>query len=374
MPLSKQQAPTSKTTIETIKTMAMETQQQPNVPELTKEAQDEAKQIDAIAEKEGWFRGDPDGPIYPTVEAYMRGSLDLNTTVEKLAVPIEEQFSSADGGKAIRKAEEDAAYQRKLYSADKAEELWGVPLREDELPPETNSGTATTEGLLWDLWYSILHTAKRTPWKNAAAQNRLLDLVRALKARPDPPLPTQMTKPLEKDWIWSSGDIWSNLVMNGPATRECWNDSLRGDKAHSPAEIHAWTNINAFVAAITKEGLADFWLYAIWAMRDALEDEYKGKLAKFTLDAEMPAAAVWIMVLAEKLWEREEVWESSETKGDPAGGGKLWKGKSGFCKERWAFWKGRFQLLSQRKALRDETREMATEAFEKMESIEKATV
>lgn len=349
----------------------METQEKPRNSEIIQDTQDEAGQIDAIAEKQGWFRGDPDEPIYPTVQAYMRDSLDLSIVVEKLAMPIEEQFSTADSGMAIRKGEEDASYQRKFHSPGEAEELWGVPLRDDELPPESSSDADTTEGLLWDLWYSILHTARLTPWRDATAQNRLLDLVRAFKARPDLPLPARMTKPPRNDWIWSSGQLWSNLLMLGPAARECWNDGPRSGEEHSLPEIHAWTNINAFIASITKEGLGEFWLYAIWAMRDALEVEHKGQLATSIQDAEIPAAAAWIMVVGEELWEREDIWEASKTAGNPAGGGKLWKGKRGFCKERWSFWKQRFHLLGQRTSLKGETREIAAEAFERMENIEK---
>lgn len=339
----------------------------------------EAAQIDRIAEKRGWFGPDPEEPTYPTIKAYMNGSLDLDTTVETLALPIEKQFSTADDGRAIRRAEKTATSQRKHCSPKEAERIWGFPLREDELPPECSSDTPTTEGLLWELWYGILHMARCTSWKDSAALNKLVDLVRGLEARPNPPFPPNLTKALKMDWIWSSGELWSDLILNGPATRECWNDSPRTDEVLCPAEIHAWTNINAFVATITKEGIANsYWLYAIWAMRDALEEEYKGRLEMANLDALVPAAAVWAIVLGERLWEREDVWESSKTGGDPASGGKKFKGKLdfsrkkwGFSRKRWTFWKKEFHVLSSQQGLRQETRDIATQAFERMKEVEK---
>lgn len=331
-------------------------------------AQDEPDQIDAIAEKRGWFRPDPDEATYPIVKDYMNGSLDVNTTVEKLAAPIEEQFSTADKGRAIREGEKTAAHQRQYHSPEKAKKMWGVPLPEDELPPERDEDDATTEGLLWELWYSILHTAKRTPWRDTAGQTKLLDLVRTLKARPDPPLPTQMTIPLQQNWMWSSGKLWSELLMIGPATRESWNDTPRDWGELTPAEIHAWTNVNAFIAKITKEGLANFWLYAIWAMREALEDGDRTQVAE--LDAVVPAAASWVLVAGEGILKKDEVWKASFTTGDPAGGGRLWKGKKGFCKERFGLWKRGFQVLSQRKDLNSETREISAEAFLRMGDLE----
>ncbi|KAK2754557.1 hypothetical protein FQN54_006958 [Arachnomyces sp. PD_36] len=353
----------------------MENQTQPSNQKSLEDAQDEPNQIDAIAVKRRWFRGDPDGVMYPTVKDYMSGSLDLDSAVEKLAKPVEQQFSTADNGRAIRRAEEVAASQRQYHSPEEADKIWGTPLPEDELPPvePSSNDTPTTEGHLWDLWYSVLHCARRTPWRDSASQNRLLDLVRALGARPDPPLPTQMTIPLKQDWMWSSGKLWSKLLMLGPSTRECWNDCPRGESDTSPPEIHAWTNINAFVAAITKEGLSNFWLYAIWAMRSGLEESPKARSSVGDHDLHVPAAAVWIMVAGEEIRKRDDVWEASRTGGDPACGGDLWKGKRGFCTERWDFWKSRFNTLRQQEGLWAETREIAAEAFRKMESLDNAT-
>lgn len=340
----------------------------PNVASLN-----EPEQIDAMAEKRGWFRGAPDGAMYPTVVAYMEGSLDLESTVKRLVEPINQEYSTADHGQAIREAEKTAASQREFYSAEEAEELWGAPLPQDEIPPEDNTCNVTTEGLLWDLWYSILHCAKRTPWRDTAAQNRLLDLVCALKACPDPAPPAPMTEALRQNWIWSSGRLWSELTLLGPSARECWNDAPGCGAGFSVPEIHAWANVNAFVAAITKKGLDDFCLYAIWVMRDALEDHHEDASTSYgfvtvamKLNALVPAAAVWVLVMGKELLEKDDSVPSNPSQGEPS-----WKGTNAVCKDRWRFWKARFQGLSRREDLMSETKEIAAEAFARMEDIER---
>ena len=44
------------------------------------------------------------------------------------------------------------------------------------------------------------------------------------------------------------------------------------------------------------------------------------------------------------LWEKEEdLTPESPNQGNPGIGGELYKGPTAFCKERWWFWKERFQ-------------------------------
>lgn len=165
--------------------------------------------------------------------------------------------------------------------------------------------------------------------------------------------------------------------MLSPSARESWNDQPGCGAGFSVPEIHAWANVNAFIARITQAGLAGFWMYAIWALRDALEEEHldydlrhKPEKAAKLLDAFIPAAAVWIIVMGRELWEKDEdLTPKSRNEGDPARGGKLWKGKSAFCKERWDLWATRFEALSKMEGLMAETREIAAEAFASMEKI-----
>ncbi|OCK80675.1 hypothetical protein K432DRAFT_381990 [Lepidopterella palustris CBS 459.81] len=340
---------------------------------------DEAAQIDAIAAVRNWFRPEDDAPTLKTMLAYTSGSIDAETAAQQLADPVDRAYSTADYGAAIRRAERCAANQRQHWSVEEGKERWGEPLPASEIPVDDGEKHDSTEGLLWDLWYTILHFAKRTPWRDAASQTKLVNLVKTLKARPDPPSPQNTTKALRNDWIWSSGSLWSNLIMLGPSARECWNDSPGCGAGFLVPEIHAWTNVNAFVARLTREGLADFWLYAIWAMRPALEEKHsdyevahKRATAAVNMDALVPAAAVWVLVAGRELWEkREDLTRTNKNEGDPAKGGEMWKGKSEFSRERWAFWRRRFGEEAENGELSEETRRIAKEAAERMEEIER---
>ena len=169
--------------------------------------------------------------------------------------------------------------------------------------------------------------------------------------------------------------------MLGPSTRECWNDEPGCGSGFSVPEIHAWANLNAFIASLTRADLAGFWIYAIWAIRDALEMErkdyepaHKPERAAKLLDAYVPAAAAWIIVMGKELWEKDEdLTPKNPNQGDPAKGGALWKGKSAFCKDQWDLWATRFEALSGMEDLTTETREIAAEAFARMEEIKGTT-
>lgn len=185
---------------------------------------DFAEQIDRIAEKNEWFTPSDGGPFYAIIKSYCVGSIQLKEAVAAIVEPINRSYTSADDGKAIHYAEFNAANQRTFYSLAKAEELWGRPLPEDELPPVVDKRSNSTEMQLWNLWYSVLYTAKITPWEQG--QERLLVLVMALKDTQDPAPPVQMTQALRHNWIWRTGKLWSVLSLMGPSVRETMCEAL----------------------------------------------------------------------------------------------------------------------------------------------------
>lgn len=52
--------------------------------------------LDELSQHRNWFRGDPDLPFTPLVEAYMADEIDLSTTVSKIVQPVNEAYSSGD--------------------------------------------------------------------------------------------------------------------------------------------------------------------------------------------------------------------------------------------------------------------------------------
>ncbi|KAG5792810.1 hypothetical protein H9Q69_008168 [Fusarium xylarioides] len=137
--------------------------------------------IDRLAEIRNWFCADTN-----TANRYMSGEISLLEAVDILATPIDEAYSTANAGTEYFRQERVARIQRKYHSPDKALELWG-PEQDWSEPENELDHSKNVEMLLWNLWYSILHTAKKIPFTDDSRQEKLVDLVRALKARPDPP-------------------------------------------------------------------------------------------------------------------------------------------------------------------------------------------
>lgn len=68
-------------------------------------------------------------------------------------------------------------------------ERWGPEEEFSALNEEKEGegdGKNPTEGQLWDLWYGVLHAAKRIPWADETAQQKLVALVQALKGSSQP--------------------------------------------------------------------------------------------------------------------------------------------------------------------------------------------
>ena len=221
----------------------------------------------------------------------------------------------------------------------------------------------STEGRLWTLWYSIIQLAKETSHTDSSAQAALVNLLAALKSRPNPPRPQNSS---EMNWIWNgSGELWTDLVVFGPSMRESWNETPTGLNSH--ISVNEWTNLNAFVARVSAAGVRDFSLYAIWSMRGTLETEISAE----KLDKLLPASVMWILYNGTQLYESKEEWPAGPTVGNPAGGGPLWSGNSGFCKERWILWKTRFEAIAQREdTTNEETKGFAADAVKAMDAIE----
>ncbi|KAL1605316.1 hypothetical protein SLS60_004864 [Paraconiothyrium brasiliense] len=268
---------------------------------------DEPTQIDRIAEIRGWFRPPKDAIFYPAVQEYMNDAADLKTTVDKVTKPIEEGLK--------QKSDNDQ---------------------------------------LGDFWYTILHSAKRISYSNPDQHAKLVQLVKAIKEHPEPS-PERPT--------------YKNLSGLGLAAREAYNDIPRYDVGSVPQEIHAWTNFNYFLARLTDSGVWETYLYVIWAMREALEKTPEP--LPWWYDANVPAAAVWVLGLGKKVYEKEEdLTPKDPNQGNPARGGDLWTGGPVFSKERWAFWKKRFGEVGKHEGVNDETKDIAKQAVEAMEKAE----
>ncbi|KAI1104870.1 hypothetical protein F4804DRAFT_331852 [Jackrogersella minutella] len=339
----------------------------------------EPAKIDKIAALRGWFRGDT-----KDIDAFLAGEVDVQATAEKLARPIDASYSTGDYGRRVYAEEMTARDQRTYHSAEEALEMWG-PEQDIRPPSPSTSSLPSTEGQLWELWYAILHAARRIPWTDAAGQERLLALVQALKARADPPLPADATVPLRNHWVWESGALWSEATLLGPSARECWNDGCGCAAGWTPVERRAWANINAFAARLTAAGTADFARYGSWALSAALECRPGSTASHHLAPPEVQStllvtlAAVWVQIAGRRMWgQRADGGVKREAGVEVALGAREkklpWRARGlgdevMFCSARWEFWRRRFAQEAGNEVLGDEVRGMAGEAAETIEGF-----
>ncbi|KAL8970612.1 MAG: hypothetical protein Q9197_003733, partial [Variospora fuerteventurae] len=134
-----------------------------------------------------------------------------------------------------------------------------------------------------DIWSAILRQArKHHPLSQTISA--LVALVAAIKASPSPP-------------TFNEAQQWQQLPNFGMTVRGEWNRTVSSDADDAErwsCNPLQWASMNAFVALCTVAGVDDYKVYAIWALRDALE-ETPGEWSRVghvaDLDHYVPAAA-----------------------------------------------------------------------------------
>lgn len=230
-------------------------------------------------------------------------------------------------------------------------------------------------------WKALLLLITKTP-RDSTTQDKLLNLLSALSSQP--PLTSKDQTPVLLNWGDKASKVWSDLPLLGPQLREWWNFPLPdndGEDVDEDAKA-GWINLNAFVARLTaassvksnKEGEGrksmDHSLYAIWALRTALESE--NAPAGRVYEAWLGAAAVWVIYAGQFL---HALCEEGKTDIGRVGrtGDKLKKeGEmvSGFYADRWRFWREELGKVERGGGVRDEVvRELIRRARETMKEL-----
>ncbi|KAF2799517.1 hypothetical protein K505DRAFT_321119 [Melanomma pulvis-pyrius CBS 109.77] len=306
------------------------------------------EQIDAFGVFRNWFRQENDSPSYALLQKYMSGTISLSETVDKIAAPIEELWRSGDN-----------------CGAEPTDE------------PEEGYPWTSAVGSLMDLWYGVMHMAKRTPWTDNAAHQKLVDLILAFRARPPPTRSAEQAALIEKVnpgyWDDDEGKLWSELPWYGLCAAEVKNDCPNCGSGCQYAEGIAHTNLNSYQArlSLVDEPTAR-WNQELLALSMALGREEDPEV----LDALVPAAAVWILILRERLYEKKLVEIKPAGTWRPKWPGELWtEPERGmihiFSKAKWSFWKCRFMHLAGDERLEEETTQIAGCAAEVMDAIER---
>lgn len=212
-----------------------------------------------------------------------------------------------------------------------------------------------------DLWYSIIHSARRISFQQYQIHAKLADLVAAFKKHDIPG---------NRKYNY----LYSSLTDFSMACREAYNDAPAACNGFFEAEVNAWANVNFFLARVVALGLEGSQFFAIYALRQALETPHQDSeeaTATQQYDAYVPAAATWILAMGRDLALKEEdLTPEDQKQGNPGRGGELWKGKAEFSRERWGFWKERFATVGAMEDVREETRSVARDVVQHMERAE----
>lgn len=165
----------------------------------------------------------------------------------------------------------------------------------------------------------------------------------------------------------ADGKVWSALLLFGPAMREVLNDAPGDGSGYEDVELHAWQNLNAFLAHVARRRVADLDKMGVFALREGLERQHKGDAdsgGRFKasearkLDAFVSTAGVWALIVGEELWARLGEGQNATT----AAGDVI-------SKKRWDLWVEKFQFLSCRDDLELGTRELAAQAVAIMKRV-----
>ena len=223
------------------------------------------------------------------------------------------------------------------------------------------------EAGLGRLWAVIVECACESPEHH----DKLVEILVQLSKLPNPTTASGDTI------IVYDMQIWKDLPMLGWALRDQWNMSVpSGPPDHRQGEISKIINRDKFTALLmaTEEPIFAYSWFALFTLRNALEIPTYQMLPIHTLEEVIPSAAAWISILGVEIYEWDE--DLSGYAGmRPGMGGPLWKGKHGFCKERWQLWRERFGEVARMSGeIGDDARTAAREAEQMMWEIENGEV
>lgn len=133
---------------------------------------------------------------------------------------------------------------------------------------------------------------------------------------------------------------------------------------------NSFTSFNSFQAHLARNQACPRLSYGLYILRLTLEEEFgfqQKPLQSPVWDFYIPVAVEWIVVCGRELFDAKQ-----SIAGDGWKPGRLWKGRPGLSKERWAFWKERLDVVAKDVRVREETSRYARGARVIMDEIEKS--
>ncbi|KAK7984724.1 hypothetical protein PG988_002346 [Apiospora saccharicola] len=147
---------------------------------------------------------------------------------------------------------------------------------------------------------------------------------------------------------------------------------------YPPEELKAWQAANSFLARLTAAEVYGPSHQVMHAMQSALEQELSTFTHPGMKECRVLVAADWMQRCAGQMlsWAQENIGVTDVPESDTEiyfENGRLYKGPSAMCLQRWGFWIDRFGVIGKSDSgLSEETRKAALEAMEIMNTVERS--
>ncbi|KAH8198064.1 hypothetical protein TruAng_007788 [Truncatella angustata] len=201
----------------------------------------------------------------------------------------------------------------------------------DDAVPD--AGKDEVDQFVWNTWGQLFQVAQQVQHDDLA-QDKLVKVVRELMLLPS----------------GGTAGAWRDLPQLGWVIRDWFNFAPSAQHAgseHADEILNAWVNVNAFWARLGGTGVIPVRDFAIWSLRQSLEDEeeVKGKV----LDNRLLTAAQYVEYDGHILHKLLVLgWEPSDAEAQMFKGGSLFDGQPGLSNKRWSFWASRFEELAKK--------------------------
>lgn len=293
----------------------------------------------------------PDRRPFNIIKDYLEDRLLLAQAVERLTLPVEYYYDLKDSD----------SYDDENY--DNYDENYDNAVR-----------------LLVFTWATFNSIVEQIPHDHDAHW-KLAKLLAAIKSRDSPA--GDDARIIKHEELWADLPLYrpffrygrsspTDTITSMTARLVDLNHDTLGRHGGPDALCEQYTRQNALLARLIHLiGTSKYELNALMAFRWALEDDLNPQ----GLSYNVPGAAMWILHAGERIWKTEQEWVAPYKRIKAlymSRGSLIWDEtkKNGFCVERWVMWRDSFGWVADMEEVCNETRELATLAYEKMIWIE----
>ncbi|KAI9774142.1 MAG: hypothetical protein M1840_005235 [Geoglossum simile] len=199
----------------------------------------------------------------------------------------------------------------------------------NRLCPSTESGQ-DAELYLWTLWDVLIRIAGVIPHDaDHPGHETLVAILQRLQS-----LQTGGTDELR---------MWEDLPLFEAFMKDDWINPASNGAIPGSQCAWEWRNLNSFASRCLAK-FASWGTFALWQLRDALEEEQDFTSGRAAAECNILAASEWVNRSG---WVLFHLAHHNSKVGSSVTSGSLYRGKPGLSRKRWDFWGKRFGELGQ---------------------------